>query len=313
MENLSILFIGSKDIGYYCLNELIKSKINIVGVICRHDDPQPDQWYKSVTELAKENNLKFFKPEDINNPEFVEEISGLKPDYIICVQYPKIFKAPLLSVPKLGCINLHFAPLPKYRGCFPIPWAIINGEKEFGITLHYMDVGVDTGDIISQELFEIKETDNGKDLYKRCTEKGVELFNRILPMIKSGDLPRIKQDNSKSLKYDRELPHKGIIDWNLSSKEVHNFIRALFFPPFDCARTLKNGEKIHIPLSTIIKSEEFDDKKNGEIVEINEDGFLVKTADHCLQIPKIQVKNDLIDSKEHLKSNNIKVGDILGE
>tara|TARA_Y100000310_G_C20702405_1_gene831071 strand:+ start:7758 stop:8696 length:939 start_codon:yes stop_codon:yes gene_type:complete len=312
MKNPSILFIGSKDIGYHCLNELIKGKENIVGAICRHDDPHEKQWYKSVSGLAIKNNLKVYKPKDINEKVFVEEIKKLNPDFIICVQYPKIFKKDLLDVPKFGSINLHFAPLPKYRGCYPIAWAIINDEKEFGITMHFMDSGVDNGDIIAQEMFEIKDNDSGCDLYNRCTQKGLELFRKTLPVIKSENIPRHKQDNSQAIKYDRKVPYNRTIDLDWKARKVYNFIRALYFFPFEPAFTFYNKEKIHILQSKILEDNIYGDRRPGEIVEITKEGFIVKAIDACLLILKIDDKNKIVNPGEYLLSRNIRVRSILG-
>ncbi len=312
MENFKILFVGSKDIGYYCLNELVKKKEKIVGVVCRHDDPYKGQWYKSVSELALKNKLNVFKPADINDAAFIKEIENLQPDILICAQYPKIFKRNLIQVPSLGCINLHFAPLPKYRGCFPIAWAIINGENEFGVTMHFIDPGVDSGDIIAQEFFSIKDSDSGRDLYDRCTKKGLGLFKKTFPLVKSGKMPRSKQDNALAIKHSREAPFNKIINWNWEAKKVYNFIRSLYFPPFECTFTFYKGSKIHIPKSKIVDNEDYRDKECGEIVEIMKDGFLVKAFDKCLFIPEIQADDRVVSASEYLLSNNIKVGSKLG-
>ena len=278
MKNPSILFIGSKDIGYHCLNELIKGKETIVGVICRRDDPYENQWYKSVTQLALKNNLKVFKPADINNINFVSKISNLNPDILICVQYPKIFNPNLIKVPPMG----------------------------------FIDEGVDSGDLISQNMFEIKDNDSGFDLYKRCTQKALNLFRKTLPVINSGKIPRHKQDNSQAIKYPREVPYNRTINWNWEARKVYNFIRALYFPPFECTFTVFNQNKICIPKSEIVENNNYKKKKAGEIVEITKNGFLIKVFDKCLFIPKIQSKEKMINASQYLLSHNIKVGSVLG-
>jgi methionyl-tRNA formyltransferase len=313
MKDLSILFVGSKDIGYHCLNELISRKEKIVGVVCRHDDPSEGQWYKSVTKLAQQNDLDVLRPADINDPKFVAKVAGLHPDILFCAQYPKILKAPLLQIPQKGCVNLHFAPLPKYRGCFPVSWAIINDEKQFGVTIHFMEAGVDSGDIIAQTMFEIKDSFSGIDLYRKCTENGLELFKKTFPLMKSGEVSRQKQDNSQATSYSREIPYNRTIDWSWKARKVHNFIRALYFPPFDSAMTFLMGKKVHIPFSKIMEDKGCQDGKQGEILEITEDGFLVKTHDICILIPQIQENNKSSKAYDYLLQHDIKIGCILGK
>ena len=289
---MRIVFIGSKDMGCACLNELIKQGEEIVGVIARDDDPNPSMWYGSLSKIAEKNNLKLFKPKDVNDPSFCEEIKALNPDVVLCVFYPKILKKNFIDIPKHECINLHFAPLPKYRGCMPGVWAIMRGEEEFGVTMHYIDEGVDSGDIIVQKKIKIDSTDTGKTLYKKCEEAGLSLFKEGFPLIKENKVKRIPQDESKAIYHKRGLPNDRYIDWEKTAKEIYNFVRALNFPPFPGTRTILGQKEVLIKL---VKIKDEDVNTNpGEILEILGDNkFIVSTKDKKIIIEtesKIEVK-----------------------
>lgn len=252
---MRIVFVGSKDLGCFCLKELINRRENIVGVIARHDDPAPGVWYGSVSKIAEEKDLRVFKPKDINDHGFAKEIKNLRPDMLFVVFYPQILKKHFIDIPPRGCINLHFAPLPKYRGCMPGAWAIIEGQKEFGVTMHYIDEGVDSGDIIAQEMFKIEEDDTGYSLYKRCESIGEKLFKRTFPLIKAQKAGRMSQDKSKVIYHKRGLPNQRYIDWGNSSRNIYNFIRALTFPVFPGPRTTLNGKEIIVKKCRILPEE----------------------------------------------------------
>ena len=273
---MKIVFIGSKDMGCVCLSELIKQGEQIVGVIARDDDPNSSMWYGSVSKIAEKNKLTLFKPKDINDPSFCEKIKTLNPDIVLCVFYPKILKKNFIDIPKYGCINLHFAPLPKYRGCMPGAWAIIEGQDEFGVTMHYIDEGVDSGDIVAQKKFTINRNDTGKTLYKKCEKVGLELFNEAFPIIKNNKVKKIPQDKTKVIYHRRGVPNDRYIDWEKSAKDIFNFVRALTFPPFPGVRTILNGKEI------LVKSSDILDEKHegftGEILDILQGNKVVVAA-----------------------------------
>ncbi|MCB0396237.1 MAG: methionyl-tRNA formyltransferase [Flavobacteriales bacterium] len=242
---MRILFVGSKGLGYRALRLLHEQGADICGVVARWDDLDK-QWYPSVASLARELNLPLMMPEQINDAEVVGQIAALQPDIMLTAFYPKIYKKDLLSIPPLGSVNMHFAPLPRYRGSYPGAWAIINGETSHGVTMHYMKPGVDNGEIIGQITVPIEENDSGQDLYNRCEEYGIQLLKETWPALLAGTAGRIPQDESRKLYHNRDYPYGGVVNFSWSVKEVCNYVRALYFPPFRGPFTFVNGKKLYV-------------------------------------------------------------------
>jgi methionyl-tRNA formyltransferase len=230
---MRIVFMGGKNIGCGCLKYLIeREEDRVVGIIVNPSDTAKDRWYESATELGIANNIPVYLFENINSPESVSLVRELSPDIIVVVYYDQILKKDIIHIPPKGCINLHMALAEEYRGCYPTTWAIINGEKRTGVTLHYIDEGIDSGDIIAQREVTITDGDTGKSLYKRCTKTGLELFREQFPLISSGKAARRKQATTAKTKYyKREFPSREL-DFSRPGREIFNHIRALLFEPF---------------------------------------------------------------------------------
>lgn len=240
---MRVLFMGGKNIGCACLDYLVERKTNLVGIIVNTDtDVEANRWYRSATETGLRQNIPVFSPRNINSTEGVRLVKSLKPELIVVAYYDQILKNGILSIPKLGSINLHMALAEEYRGCYPTTWAIINGETRVGVTIHYVDEGIDSGDIIAQKELEIKNEYTGRDLYVLCSKAGTELFRETFPLIEAGEAPRRKQKSTANTKYyKREFPSREV-DFTKSGKEIHNFIRALIFEPFP-SPYIKIGER----------------------------------------------------------------------
>ena len=250
---LKILFVGSKNMGYSALNTLIYFQsqylIELIGVIARADDEEK-HWYCSVSKLAQKHGLNLFKPDSLTDEGFLHQMQQLDFDLGICCFYPKLFKHSFYSVARQGFINLHFAPLPKYRGALPIPHAIMNDEKEHGVTIHKIDSGMDSGDIVSQKLVPIYSNDTGFDLYSRCEIVGQILFHETLQMMVNSGLipPSRKQDENAVISYVRKDLKSKEINPNWNFLKLYNFVRALDFPTFELPYVVQND--INISLST---------------------------------------------------------------
>jgi len=175
---------------------------------------------------------------------FTGQIRQLKPDLIIVVYYDYILSPEIIAIPPMGCINLHLALAEEYRGCYPTTWAIINGETRTGVTLHYIDEGIDTGDIIAQTEVPIYPQDTGKDLYERCTRAGVALFESELQSILDGTNDRRPQSSTRrTLSYRRIFPSHEVTDMYHHGK---NYIRALYFPPWPKPYVDIGGRKFYL-------------------------------------------------------------------
>lgn len=173
-------------------------------------------------------------------------ISALKPDLIVVGEYHFLLKKEIIEIPRYGAINLHGSPLPRYRGAHPINWMIINGETEGAVTCHYITEGLDDGDIIAQYTFPILETETAYDVRPKTEVTGQRLLRDVLERFKKeGRVRGVPQDESKASYYPPRTPEDGLIDWNQSSKQIYNFVRALT-KPYPGAFALLGGGKVYL-------------------------------------------------------------------
>ena len=228
---LNILFMGTPDFAEESLKSIDKSGFNILGVVTNPDKPKGrgmKMVSSPVKEYALEKNIPVYQPIKVrNNPEFIEEVRKMNPDVICVVAYGKILPEELLKIPKLGCINVHGSLLPKYRGAAPIQWAVINGDKKTGITTMYMDVGMDTGDMILKKEVDIGGNETTGELWDRLAKIGGELLVETLNKIEDGTAPREKQGENFTMApmLNKEMSK---IDWeNQSAIQIKNLVRGL--------------------------------------------------------------------------------------
>jgi len=270
-----------------------------------------------VKEYALVKNIKIYQPEKIRkNTEFIEEIKKINPDVICVVAYGKILPKELLDIPRLGCINVHGSLLPKYRGAAPIQWAVINGEKVTGITTMYMDIGMDTGDMILKQEVEIEDNETTGELWERLSDIGGKLLVETLEKIENGTAPRIPQGEEFTMApmLDKEMSK---IDWNKSGIEIKNLVRGL--NPIMGTYTYINDKKYKfwkvdfisfekfIEEFNINNLEELKNMQNGEICYSNEkEGLFLKAEDGIIKVLEIQAENaKKMDIKDFLRGNKI--------
>jgi len=194
---LNIVFMGTPDFARDSLKALVEAGHNIKLVVTNPDKPKGRGMKMIPSEVkvyAEEHNLKIVQPLKVkNNPEFVQELKEINPDVICVVAYGKIIPKEILDIPKFGCINVHGSLLPKYRGAAPIQWAVLNGDKETGITTMFMDEGMDTGDIILKETVEIGEDETTGELWDRLSEIGGKLLVETIDQVEKNTFTREKQ------------------------------------------------------------------------------------------------------------------------
>lgn len=201
---MNIVFMGTPDFAKDSLEAIKNAGHNILAIVTTPDRPSGRGMklkMSPVKEYAISKRIKrIYQPEKIkNNTEFIEEIANLKPDVICVVAYGKILPKAILDIPTKGCINVHGSLLPKYRGAAPIQWAVLNGDKVTGITTMYMDVGMDTGDIILQEETQIGEDETTGELWNRLSKIGAKLLVQTLNQIDNNIAPRTKQEEEYTL------------------------------------------------------------------------------------------------------------------
>lgn len=326
---LNVLFMGTPDFAAESLKSLVEEKYNIVGVVTNPDRPKGrgmKMIASPVKEYALENGLDVYQPEKVkNNEEFIEKIKVLNPDIICVVAYGKILPKEILQIPKYGCINVHASILPQYRGAAPIQWAVLNGDKQTGVTTMYMDVGMDTGDIILVEKTDIGEEETTGELWDRLSKMGGKLLAKTLKQIEEGTAPRQKQSANFTMApmLNKEMSK---IDWqNKTAKEIHNLVRGL--NPIMGAYTFLNGKKIKIwktkvrteneLLEIFPELEEYffkvKDLMVGTIMFASDKkGLFVKANEGIIQIEEIQGENaKKMPVGDFLRGNEIMAGEIF--
>jgi methionyl-tRNA formyltransferase len=182
------------NMGIAGLEALFHHGFDIEAVFTHEDDPGENCWFGSVKNWALQKNIPVYTTEDVNSHQWIAKIAALKPDIILSVYYRKMICQEILDLPKIGAFNLHGSFLPNYRGRCPVNWVIIKGEEKTGVTLHYMVEKPDAGDIIGQKAVAIDFRDTAKTLYDKLCAAAKELLDELLPLIKSGQIPRQKQD-----------------------------------------------------------------------------------------------------------------------
>lgn len=249
---------------------------------------------------TKDQNLKFFSEKyeidyffdkNINSTQFIEKIKGYQCDIFISLSFNQIFKTELINIPKYKTINVHCGKLPFYRGRNILNWALINDEKDFGITLHYIDEGIDTGDIILQNTYSIADDDDYSTLLNRaydgCAEilyEGVKLIQR-----KQGNINRIKQSEIHPLGFYCGGRQEGdeILNWNQTSRDIFNFIRAVCKPGPQVTTSL-NSKVVKINKSRLVENAIPYKNRPGQIVGKTPNGILVKTLDTVIEITEFE-------------------------
>ena len=227
---MKCVVLAYHNMGCAGIEALLKAGFEISAVFTHRDNPNENIWFDSVAECASRHGIPAFAPEDINHPVWINRIRALAPDFIFSFYYRSLIKRELLAVPAKGCVNLHGSLLPRYRGRVPINWAIINGEKETGVTLHYMTEKADAGDIIARKRFEITPCDTAKSVFDKAVSAAKEMLDETLPLLRDGKAPRTPQCEADATVFHGRRPEDGEIDWNKSAEEVNNLIRAVTKP-----------------------------------------------------------------------------------
>ncbi|MDM8521910.1 bifunctional UDP-4-amino-4-deoxy-L-arabinose formyltransferase/UDP-glucuronic acid oxidase ArnA [Desulfococcaceae bacterium HSG8] len=227
---MKTIVLAYHNIGCIGIRALLRNGFDIAAIFTYTDDPGENIWFDSVSELAASEDIPVFAPDDINHPIWVNKIRELNPDIIFSFYYRDMVRQPILEIPPKGCLNLHGSLLPKYRGRCPINWVLIKGEKETGVTLHYMTPRPDDGDIVCQKTIPISDDDSALSLHEKTGSAAAEMLDDILPKIKNNTAPRIPQDNTKSLYYGGRRPEDGEINWSGTANEIRNLVRAVTRP-----------------------------------------------------------------------------------
>jgi methionyl-tRNA formyltransferase len=247
---MKIIFMGTPDFAVASLAALLNVNFDVVGVVTAPDKPAGRGQKineSAVKKFAVENNLKVLQPEKLKNPEFIEELKSLNADLQVVVAF-RMLPEIVWNMPKKGTINLHGSLLPQYRGAAPINWAIINGEKESGVTTFFLKQDIDTGDVLFADKVVIDEEMTAGDLHDALMEKGSELLVKTIKAIEENDYQEISQEsfNEENLKHAPKIFKEDCkINWNQENEVVYNMIRGLSPYPTAFTNFLDKGLKIY--------------------------------------------------------------------
>ncbi len=309
---MRVVFMGTPGFAVPCL-ESIAQEHEVVGVYCQPDKPmgrgkklQPQPIKKRAVELG----LEVYQPTKIKTEDEVARLKSLAPDCVVVVAYGQILSKEILDIPRYGCINVHASLLPKYRGAAPINWAIVKGEAVTGVTTMYMDVGLDTGDMLLKSEIEITDQMTAGELHDALSDMGSTLIVETLDGLAAGTIEREVQNHDESCYAPLMNKKTSTIDWTLSAKEVHDTIRG--FNPWPVANSLYEGKTVKLWASEVL--DHHAEARAGEIIKVSKTGIEVSTGKNVLNITEIQFSNSKrMPVSAYILGHDVVVGTVLGE
>ncbi|MGE6227302.1 methionyl-tRNA formyltransferase [Paenibacillus chitinolyticus] len=323
---MKLIFMGTPDFAVPSLRALIEGGYEVAAVITQPDRPKGRKRVLTpppVKVEAEKHGIPVFQPEKLRTSDTVDEIRRISPDLIVTAAYGQILPKAVLDIPRLGCINIHASLLPKYRGGAPIHHAIIQGEQVTGVTIMYMAVGLDTGDMISKVEVPIGDDDTTGTMFDKLSLAGAELLKRTLPELIAGTARAVPQDDSQAIYSPNINREDEKIDWNRSSKDIWNLVRGL--NPFPGAYTTWNGEILKVwvckkPEDLAPGADRTSEGSTGAglepgtVIGADEDGIEVATGDGSLKLLNVQpAGKKAMEAAQLVRGSSIGKGTVLGE
>lgn len=310
---MRIVFMGTPDFAVGSLQALCESgKHEILAVVTQPDRPKGrgnKLLQTPVKEYALEQGLTVYQPQKVKTPEFVELLHELQPELIVVAAFGQFMSKEILELPKYGCINVHASLLPKYRGAAPIQYAIIKGEKESGVTIMQMDIGMDTGAMLDKVVVPIAENTTMGELHDALREQGATLLLQVIDKIAAGTAVAEPQDDAQATYatlLDRSMEH---IDWSKTAQEVHNLIRG-FNPAPSTFTKLPNGKSLKIWGSKM--TDKSSAAAAGTVIETGKHSLFVACGEGVLEITEVQPESKKrMPAQVFLNGRGVQEGDLL--
>ena len=314
---MRVVLSANESIGHDCLKILLEEKQEVVGIVTDKTTPETKLRNARMKSLARQVGTKVYEADDINDSDFLEELRGLAPDVLFNIAFLHLYKKPILGIPKMGCVNFHPGPLPKYGGSNGWVWAIINGDTEYGVTFHQMKERIDAGDILGLERFPIEKDETGLSLLMKCYKHGADLFRRTLRGMANGGGAPIPQDLAeRSYYYKKTVPFEGMIDVKWSSGRIYDFVRAMSFAPFQNPLSPPmisfKDTKLVIAKARIMEEPISGNPNPGEVVDISQEGVAMQTGGGLVRLRLLDNATRSDDTIMLCQTKGISKGTILG-
>lgn len=310
---MKIVYMGTPDFAVNPLHALAEAGYEVAGVVTQPDKPKgrgKTMLPTPVKEEALKHGFPVYQPVKVRDPEFLQVLEKLEPDIIVVAAFGQIIPKSILELPKYGCINIHASLLPKYRGAAPIQQAVIDGEKESGVTIMRMGTGLDTGDMISKIVVPIAKDETGGTLFDKLAEAGAKLLVETLPHIFDGTAVYEKQPEESPTPYAGMITKQmGLINFGKSAAELERLVRGL--NPWPSAFTFWNGKTLKVWESFVVKSEEAGAEKSepGTVVKTDKKGIYVACGEDVLVLSQVQLEGKKrMDADAFLRGCHIETG-----
>ena len=284
---MRVVFMGTPDIAATCLTKVLEDGFQVVGVYTQPDRPKGrgmKMVYSPVKEVAIAHNLPVFQPENFREDTQVEELKALQPDVVAVVAYGRILPQRVLDIAPMGFINIHASILPQYRGSAPYQWAVLDGQKETGVTAMYLCREMDAGDMIDVAKTPIGEDETAGELLDRLAVLGAELLSKTLTRVERGEAEGIPQDATKATYAPMLDKTMCAIDWTKTARQVHNWVRGLH--PWPVATAELNGTKFKIHATKVIEGS----GAPGTILGLTKTGLQVACGEGAIEIRSLQAE-----------------------
>ncbi len=310
---MRIVYMGTPDFAVLPLEEMIKAGHEVVAVVTQPDKPKgrgKAMQFTPVKECAVKYDIPVYQPLKVKDEKFIEILEGLKPEIIVVAAFGQILPEAILELPRYGCVNIHASLLPKYRGAAPIQRAIIDGEKETGVTIMYMEKGLDTGDMIAKSIVPIVDDETGGSLHDKLAVAGAKLIVETLPKIEADDTEAVKQNDEESSYAKMLSKDMGVLDFSKSAVELDRLIRGL--NPWPSAFTKLEGKTLKL-FDVIVIEDDFSEKP-GTIVNVPKKDFTTVCGKGGLLLKSLQLEGKKrMDTDAFLRGFAITEDTLLGD
>lgn len=307
---MKIIFMGTPDFAAASLEALIASRHEIQAVVTQPDKPKGRKGELTpspVKVIAEREGIKVYQPLKVRDEDFVDTLRAYNPDVMVVVAFGQIIPLSILQMPKYGCVNIHGSLLPKYRGAAPIQWAVLDGEKETGITTILMDEGIDTGDILLKKTIQIDTDETSGSLFDKLMALGAETILETLDELEKGNLTPTKQGESPTAYAKMLTKAMGLIDFTRSAKELDCFVRGM--NPWPSAYTLLAGKTLKLWKVRAVEG----GGKTGSVIEIGKESFTVACGEGAIEVIEVQLEGKKrMSAGDFLKGSTLNIGQELG-